>query len=316
MAGTQPGKTRRSPDGPARRAVGGRAGAQLLAGSEQPPAPPGRIARYAWGDDYHDLIEGKLRALDAFLQTHGGQQRYYVDTGPVLERDFAAEAGAGWHGKSTMLLHPELGTWFFLAELLTTLALEPDAPDPPALRKLHALSRRLPDRRDPPRPALPPRRAAVHFLPDHRAQGADPARTASPARRPHLRLRRLPRRLPVEPFRAGQPRGGVPGAAGHGGACRCGIFWRMTQEDFSAAFKGSPIKRTKRRGLLRNVCVALGNVGTADDLPALERGRRRRRGTHRRTRPLGHRTHPRTGGIAVHDGPAARGASSARASAG
>ena len=90
--------------------------------------PPGRIARYAWGDDYHDLIEGKLRALDAFLQTHGGQQRYYVDTGPVLERDFAAEAGIGWHGKSTMLLHPELGTWFFLAELLTTLDIEPDAP--------------------------------------------------------------------------------------------------------------------------------------------------------------------------------------------
>ena len=79
-----------------------------------PDAPAtGRFARYAWGDDYHDLIGDKLRALDAFLQNHGGQQRFYVDTGPVLERDFAAEAGAGWHGKSTMLLHPELGTWFF-----------------------------------------------------------------------------------------------------------------------------------------------------------------------------------------------------------
>src|SRR5437763_12177636 len=64
----------------------------------------GRIARYAWGDDYHEVIEKKLERLDAFLSTHGGRQKCYVDTGPVLERDVAAEAGVGWHGKSTMLV--------------------------------------------------------------------------------------------------------------------------------------------------------------------------------------------------------------------
>ncbi|MBA2284854.1 MAG: DUF1730 domain-containing protein, partial [Ktedonobacteraceae bacterium] len=103
--------------------------------SEQPAeqtddVPRGRISRYAWGDDYHDVMERKLDVLDEWLVARGGRQRCYVDTGPVLERDFAALAGAGWHGKSTMLIHPRLGTWFFLAELLTTLALTPDAAQP------------------------------------------------------------------------------------------------------------------------------------------------------------------------------------------
>ena len=64
----------------------------------------GRIARYAWGDDYHDVMLPKLKELAAFLEEQGGAQKCYVDTGPILERDYAAEAGIGWHGKSTMLL--------------------------------------------------------------------------------------------------------------------------------------------------------------------------------------------------------------------
>ncbi len=67
-------------------------------------AATGRIARYAWGDDYHDVIGAKLNKLDEFLRSFGGQQKCYVDTGPVLERDHAAQAGIGWHGKSTMLI--------------------------------------------------------------------------------------------------------------------------------------------------------------------------------------------------------------------
>ena len=70
----------------------------------------------------------KLEQLDEFLGEHGGTQKCYVDTGPILERDYAAEAGIGWHGKSTMLIDPKLGTWFFLAEILTTLELPPDPP--------------------------------------------------------------------------------------------------------------------------------------------------------------------------------------------
>src|SRR5262249_22930184 len=86
----------------------------------------GRIARYAWGDDYHDVIRAKLNNVDEFLTSFGGQQKCDVDTGPVLERDHAAQAGIGWHGKSTMLIDERLGTWFFLAEILTTLELPPD----------------------------------------------------------------------------------------------------------------------------------------------------------------------------------------------
>ncbi len=69
--------------------------------------------------------------MNEFLASHGGLQKCYVDTGPILERDYAAEAGVGWHGKSTMLIDPTLGTWFFLAEILTTLDLPPDPPQKP-----------------------------------------------------------------------------------------------------------------------------------------------------------------------------------------
>ena len=90
----------------------------------------GRIARYALGEDYHHVIEAKLIKIDEFLRSFGGQQKCYVDTGPVLERDHGAQSGIGWHGKSTMLIDQRLGTWFFLAEILTTLELPPDEPVP------------------------------------------------------------------------------------------------------------------------------------------------------------------------------------------
>src|SRR5437773_8060486 len=93
-------------------------------------AAHGRVARYAWGDDYHDVIAAKMDTMDGFLREFGGRQKYYVDTGPILERDHAAQAGIGWHGKSTMLIDPCLGTWFFLGEVLTTLDLTPDSQQP------------------------------------------------------------------------------------------------------------------------------------------------------------------------------------------
>ena len=95
-----------------------------------PPAhgPTGQIARYAWGDDYHDLLDEKLADLRHHLESCGGIQKCYVDTGPILERDLATAAGLGWNGKSTVQIHPKLGSCFFLAEILTTLPLTPDAP--------------------------------------------------------------------------------------------------------------------------------------------------------------------------------------------
>ncbi|MBA3651683.1 MAG: tRNA epoxyqueuosine(34) reductase QueG, partial [Chthoniobacterales bacterium] len=226
----------------------------------------GRIARYAWGDDYHDVMLAKLRELEAFLATVGGVQKTYVDTGPVLERDFAAEAGIGWHGKSTMLLNRSLGTWFFLGEILTTLDLPPD---PPQVARCGSCSRCI----------------------DACPTGAITAPHQLDARRciSYLTIE-LKGSIPLE-FR---PLIGdrIYGCDDCLDACPWNRFAQVSRESTFAArpavaqmalrdflalddaqfrtlFRGSPIKRIKRRGFLRNVCVALGNVGTEEDLPAL-----------------------------------------------
>lgn len=230
-------------------------------------SPAGRIARYAWGDDYHDLVEKKLEALDAWLRERGGAQRCYVDTGPVLERDFAALAGAGWHGKSTMLIHPKLGTWFFLAEVLTTLALEPDAPMPDHCGRCTRCIAACPTGAITAPRQLDARRCISYLTIElkgtiplefreaigGRIYGCDACLDACPWNRFAQQSRET----------AFAARDFV-----HGWTLR--DFLALDDDAFRALFRKSPIKRIKRRGFLRNVCVALGNVGTRDDLPALE----------------------------------------------
>jgi epoxyqueuosine reductase len=232
------------------------------------PRSTGRIARYAWGDDYHDVIEKKLRALDEWLIEHGGRQRCYVDTGPVLERDFAALAGAGWHGKSTMLIHPKLGTWFFLAEVLTTLELEPDAPMRDHCGRCTRCIDACPTGAITAPHQLDARRCISYLTIEHkgaiplefraligdRIYGCDDCLTACPWNR----------------FaQAGRESAFAARNFVHGWTLR--DFLALDDAGFRALFRKSPIKRIKRRGFLRNVCVALGNVGTRDDLPALRR---------------------------------------------
>src|SRR5271170_33276 len=91
----------------------------------------GRIARYAWGRDYHRVLTGKLKTLERCIRQFAGkdfQSRIYVDTGPVMERELAARAGLGWIGKNTLLIHPKHGSWFVLGELISNLEIEPDVP--------------------------------------------------------------------------------------------------------------------------------------------------------------------------------------------
>ena len=183
----------------------------------------GRIARYAWGDDYHDVIEAKLNRIDEFLRSFGGQQKCYVDTGPVLERDHAAQAGIGWHGKSTMLIDERLGTWFFLAEILTTLELPPDEPVPDRCGTCDRCITACPTGAI--TAAASVGRAPVHFLPNDRTENRHPCGASSTHGRSDLWLRRLSGRLPLEPVRPDVARSCVLARADQRLACRCGNIW-------------------------------------------------------------------------------------------
>jgi epoxyqueuosine reductase len=232
------------------------------------PAPSPRIARYAWGEDYHDLMLERLRRLDAFLQECGGTQKCYVDTGPMLERDFAALAGVGWHGKSTMLISRNLGAWFFLGEILTTLDLEPDAPEPDRCGRCtrcidacptHAITE--PHRVD--------ARKCISYL-TIELKGSIPVEL-----RPLIgdRIYGCDDCLAACPWNrfAQTSREAAFAARPETTGMTLRDYLALSEDAFRALFRKSPIKRIKRRGFLRNVCVALGNVGNEEDLPALER---------------------------------------------
>ena len=227
----------------------------------------GRIARYAWGTDYHDVIEPRLLQLVSLLEQHGGRQRYYTDTGPILERDFAARAGIGWHGKSTMVLHRKLGTWFFLSVILTTLELESDVPATAHCGSCTRCMVACPTQAIVAPQQLDARRCISYLTIENkgaipmefrvalgdRIYGCDDCLTACPWNRFASASREIT-------FQATEATSGVD--------LRDYLTW--TEDEFRSRFRGSPIKRIKRRGFLRNVCVALGNVGMADDLPALQ----------------------------------------------
>lgn len=231
-------------------------------------AKAGRIARYAWGDDYHDVIANKLDKIDRFLRGFGGQQKCYVDTGPILERDHAAQAGIGWHGKNTMLIDEHLGTWFFLAEILTTLELLPDQPVPNRCGTCERCIKACPTGAITAPHKLDARRCISYLtielkgsiplelrpLIGHRIFGCDDCLDACPWNR------------------FAQVSHETAFAARHstiGMSLR--EYLELTDAEFRALFKNSPIKRIKRRGFLRNVCVALGNAGDVSDIPVLER---------------------------------------------
>ena len=236
--------------------------------SSAPPPPGFRIARYAWNDDYHDLIAHRLRTFDTRLQALGGTQKPYADTGPVLERDFATDAGLGWNGKSTMQIHPRLGTWFFLAEILTTLDLQPDDP---LIDHCGNCTRCL--TACPTQAIIAPRqsdaRRCISYLTienpgpiplefrlaiGDRIYGCDACLDVCPWNRFATLSREAVFHARHSIF-----------------ARRLRDFLDLDDPAFRTLFAKSPIKRLKLPRFLRNVSVALGNTGTLDDLPALAR---------------------------------------------
>ena len=260
-----------------RRPYAGAASAVVVALDYGGLAPSGPVARYARGDDYHDVLVGRLNALHAWLDEALGVRvpgKAYADTGPILERDLARRAGLGWFGKNTNLLHPRLGSFFFLGALLVAAEIAPSTPfdaercgtctrcmdacptdafvAPRVLDATRCVSYLTIEQRGEIPEAL---RAGV----GDRLYGCDVCQEVCPWNR------RFAREVREPAFEAREALGG------RGARALARELLGMTQGEFSRAFRGSPMKRAKLRGLKRNAAVVLGNVGTADDLDVLTR---------------------------------------------
>lgn len=229
----------------------------------------GRIARYALGDDYHEVIGEKLQSVLGWAQTWYGDElrgRCYVDTGPLLERDLAARAGLGWFGKNTCTLSRTQGSYFFLGALLLNVDLPADGATTAHCGSCSRCLDACPTGAFVAPYVLDARRCISYLTIELRGPiprelrplvgnwifGCDLCQEVCPWNRksewgtePRFRPRaalETPELIPL---------------------------LRMTQEEFSTVFRRSPVKRAKRRGFLRNVCVALGNSGDSTAVPAL-----------------------------------------------
>lgn len=255
--------------------------------------PRGRISRYAWGDDYHELIKPKLRQFAEWLREYARTEvpqletRLFVDTGRMVDRAVAQRAGLGWYGKNTNILTRGWGSWVFLAEIVTNLPLAPEEVDAPLKANcgsceicLHA----CPTGALPAPYVLDNRRCISYLTIELRGSiplelrpllgnlifGCDICQQVCPVnlvaeRRLGLRRDRPASVLPL----TFQPRQEFRPRPATGGNPELIPLLKLSEEEFRERFKGSPIKRTKRRGLLRNVCVALGNSGDRRAVPAL-----------------------------------------------
>jgi epoxyqueuosine reductase len=236
--------------------------------------PSGPVARYARGDDYHDIMMIKLEDLHRWLESElcrpiGGKA--YVDTGPILERDLARRAGLGWFGKNTNLINPRIGSFFFIGVLLVELDLVSDAPFDAdrcgsCTRCLDAcptdafVGPRLLDATKciayltiEAKGAIPPeQREKIGGL----IYGCDVCQDVCPWNV------RFSQEIREKAFR---PRDVLDGDA----RAIARRILSMDDDAFRKDFKGSPMKRAKRRGLARNAAMVLGNVGTTDDLSIL-----------------------------------------------
>ncbi len=231
-------------------------------------APAGVVARYARFDDYHETLWQRLEALLAFIQAqepkaHG---KVYCDTGPITERDLAMRAGLGWIGKHTNLISRRLGNWFFLGEILLDIALPADAPE---TTHCGTCTRCL--------PACPTGAITAPYELDARRcisyltielKGSIPEDL-----RPLIgtRIYGCDDCLAVCPWNKFAVRSADSAVKPRADLTAPDLLSLLALDDdgFRAKFRYSPIRRTKRRGLLRNVCVALGNLGDPSALPAL-----------------------------------------------
>ena len=228
----------------------------------------GVIARYARFDDYHDTLWARLEALLAFIQSQslGANGKVYCDTGPITERDLAMRAGLGWIGKHTNLISRKLGNWFFLGEILLDIELPADSPE---TTHCGTCTRCI--------PACPTGAITGPYQLDARRcisyltielKGSIPEDL-----RPLIgtRIYGCDDCLAVCPWNKFAVRSNDPAVQPRADLTAPDLLALLALDDeaFREKFKNSPVERTKRRGLLRNVCVALGNLGDPAAIPAL-----------------------------------------------
>jgi epoxyqueuosine reductase len=234
-------------------------------------APRGVVARYARFRDYHAVLGERLETLAAFIDQLGGpttRSRWYVDTGPVLEREFAQRAGLGFIGKHTNLISRRFGNWIFLGEILTTLELEPDLPEPNHCGRCVRCIAACPTRAIVAPFQLDARRCISYLTIELR--GPIPLEL-----RPAIgnRIFGCDDCLAVCPWNRFAREGRLMKAHARAELATPDLveLLRLDEGAFRARFADTPILRAKRRGLRRNVCVALGNTADETALPALRR---------------------------------------------
>jgi epoxyqueuosine reductase len=230
----------------------------------------GLIARYARFNDYHDVLGTRLKQLTAFVDQLGGAETrslWYVDTGPLLERDLAQRAGLGFVGKHTNLISRKFGNWLLLAEIITTLELEPDAPEQNHCGKCTRCLTACPTNAITAPFQLDARRCISYLTIE--LKGPIPVEL-----RPAIgnRIFGCDDCLAVCPWNRFAHEGNLMKTHARRELAEPDLLelLQLDEAGFKSRFAGTPVLRTKRRGLLRNVCVALGNVGDASALPHLQ----------------------------------------------
>ncbi len=229
----------------------------------------GAISVYAQSRDYHDVVKKKLKALGGWIaREYGGELKVFVDTAPVMEKPLAESAGIGWQGKHTNLVSRQFGSWLFLGEIYLALELPPDAAEADHCGACHACLDICPTQAFPAPYRLDPRRCISYLTIEHkgpiphefrkaignRIYGCDDCLAICPWNKFAKRSNEM----------ALQPRAEL----------QLPLLIELAGLDdaaFRQRFAGTPVKRLGRDRFLRNVAIALGNSGSADALPALER---------------------------------------------
>ena len=228
--------------------------------NEQPGM--GRIARYAWGKDYHEVMSQRLSQLEAKIAAlaPGVTTRTYVDTGPIMEKAWAQQAGLGWIGKHSNLVSAESGSWLLLGEILTTLDLEPDEPATDLCGSCTLCIQACPTGAIV-EPYVVDARLCISYLTIELRGGREVISDELAAQMGN-RIFGCDDCLDVCPFNLRSDATSEPAFAPNPVTLAPSLqaLAQISEESFAATFKGSPIKRTKRSGLLRNVEIAEENL--------------------------------------------------------